>query len=118
MVTPIVDPGVGTTVTAAGYPVPPIPVLTVVDSVPLVVVSPPGSVSEPVSSPISPLLWSADVASPPSGLAPMDQYLPWRASLPAPLTPRRIIEELVSGSVVASPTGEASVAVTQPRMPL
>ena len=36
--------------------------------------------------------------------------------LPAPLTPRRIIEELVSGSVVASLTGEASVAVTQPRM--
>ena len=37
--------------------------------------------------------------------------------LPAPLTPRRIIEELVSGSVVASPTGEASVTVAQPRMP-
>ena len=37
--------------------------------------------------------------------------------LPAPLTPRRIIEELVSGSVEASPTREVSVAVAQPRMP-
>ena len=58
----------------------------------------------------------------------MDQYLPRSASLPvgestdspllpAPLTPRWIIEEMVSGSVVASPTGETSVAVAQPRIP-
>ena len=58
----------------------------------------------------------------------MDQYLPRSASLPvgestdspllpAALTPRRIIEELVSGSVVGSPTGEPIVAVAQPRMP-
>ena len=58
----------------------------------------------------------------------MDQYLSRNASLPvgeskdspllpAPLTPRRIIEKLVSGLIVASPTGETSVAVAQPRMP-
>ena len=119
MVMPIVDPEVGRT-TGGGDPVR-------VKSL-LCQVSPPGSVSEPVPSPISPLLRSADVVSPPSVLVPMDQYLPWSASLPlgvpmdsplmpAPLTPRRIIEELVSGSVVASLTREASVAVAQPRMP-
>ena len=37
--------------------------------------------------------------------------------LPAPLTPRRIIEDIVSGSVVGSPIGELMVAVAQPRMP-
>ena len=102
MVTPIVDPEVGTTVTPAWYPVPPIPVLSGVDSAPVVVasparpvgggavrdesllcqVSPPGSVSEPIPSQISPLLRSADVARPPSGLAPMDQYLLRSALLP------------------------------------
>ena len=87
--------------------------------------------SEPILSQISPLLRSADVARPPSGLAPMDQYFPRSASLPVggvhgfpfaaapppPPTPRRIIEELVSESVVGVPTGEPSVEVAQPRMP-
>ena len=86
---------------------------------------------EPIPSQISPSLMSADVARPPSGLAPMDQYLPCSALLPVgestdspllpppppPLTPRRIIEELVSGSVVGSPTREPIVAVAQLRMP-
>ena len=40
IVTPIVDPEVGTAVTPAWYPVPPIPVLSVVDSAPVVVASP------------------------------------------------------------------------------
>ena len=44
-------------------------------------VSPPVSVSEPTPSLISPSLRSEDVARSPSGLAPMDQYLPRRASL-------------------------------------
>ena len=102
MVTPIVDPEVGTSTTPALYPVPPIPVLSVVDSVPVVVaspirsvggspvrdesllcqVSPPGSMSEPIPSQILPSSWSEDVAGPPSGRAPMDQYLPRSASLP------------------------------------
>ena len=58
----------------------------------------------------------------------MDQYLLRRASLPvgestdsplltATLTPHRIIDELVSGSVVGSQTGEPMVAVAQPRTP-
>ena len=76
MVTPIVDPEVGTSATPALYPMPPIPVLSVVDAAPVVVaspirlvggggspvrdesllcqVSPPGSVSEPIPSQISP----------------------------------------------------------------
>ena len=38
--------------------------------------------------------------------------------LPAPLTPRRIVEEqFVSGSVVAAPTGDTDVAGGHPRMP-
>ena len=39
-------------------------------------------------------------------------------STDSPLLPaRRIIEDFVYGSVLASPTGETSVAVVQPRMP-
>ena len=40
MVTPIVDPVVGTSVTPALYPVPPISMLSVVDSAPVLVASP------------------------------------------------------------------------------
>ena len=40
MLTPIVDPEVGTSMTPAEYPMPPLPELSVVDSVPLVVASP------------------------------------------------------------------------------
>ena len=77
-----------------------LPAMAVVDSVPLGVasparpaggspardesllcqVSPPDSVAEAV---LSPVLQSTDVDSPPSGLAAMDQYLSWSASLPA-----------------------------------
>ena len=84
--------------------------------------------SEPIPSQISSSLRSEDVARPLSGLAPMDQYLPRDASLslgestdspflPPPRTPRRIIEDLVSGSVVGSPTGELPVALAQPSTP-
>ena len=74
MVTPIVDPVVVSSVTPALYPVPPIPILSVNDQVPVFVasslhevvespvldksssslVSPTGSVSEPITSLISP----------------------------------------------------------------
>ena len=71
-----------------------------------------------------PSLRTNDVSGPPSRMAPMDQYLPRNASLllgestdfpfrPAPLTPRRIIKKMVSGSVAGSPTGE-SVAAASP----
>ena len=148
IVTPIIDPVEETSVTPGLYPVPPIPVMSVVDPVPVLVasplqqvgespvmdqslsclVSPPGSVSEPIPSQISPSLRSDDDAARlPSGMAPMDQYLPRDASLllgestdfpflPATLTPRQIIAKLVSGSVVGSPTGEP-VAVAPPSMP-
>ena len=126
MVTPIADPEVGSSMTPATYRVPPIPKLSLVDSVPLEVASPaspaggsparnesllcqvssPGSVAWAGLSPTSPVLWSAPNVSPPSNLAAMDQYLPWSASLPvgesadfpllpAPLTPRRMVEEKV-----------------------
>ena len=103
--------------TPALYPVPPIPVLSVNDQVPVLVasslrevvmspvldkspsylLSPTGSVSEPITSLISPSLRTDDVSRPSSGMAPMDQYLPWDTSLllgestdfpflPAPLT--------------------------------
>ena len=123
MVTPIMDPVVEPSVTPALYPVPPIPVLPVNDQVPVLVasplrevvgipvldqspsylVSPPGSVSERITSLISPSLLTDDVSRPPSGMAPMGQYLLRDTSLllgestdfpflPAPLTPRQIVE--------------------------
>ena len=144
MVTPIMDPVVESSVTPALYPVPPIPVLSVNDQVPVLVafslrevvgspvlvksssslVSPTGSGSQSITSLISPSLRTDDVSRPPSGMAPMDQYLPRDMSLllgesmdfpflPAPLTPRLIVEEMVPGSVVGSPTGEPVAAASQ-----
>ena len=49
MVTPIVDPVVGTSATPALYPMLPIPVLSVVDSAPVLVASPIRHVGEPSS---------------------------------------------------------------------
>ena len=76
------------------------------------------------------MLRSTPDVSPPSGLAPMDQCLPWSVSLPVgeaadspllpppPLTPRRMVEgQFVPGSVVTSPTGETDVAGGHPSMP-
>ena len=89
MVTPIMDPVVEPSVTPALYPVPPIPVMSVSDQVPVLavsplrevggsqvldqspsyLVSPPGPVSEPIQSRISPSLRTDDVSGPPSGMA-------------------------------------------------
>ena len=67
--------------------------------------------------------------SPPSGLAPMDQCLPWSVSLPVgetadspllpvPLTPRWMDEgQFVPGLVVTSLTGKTDVAGGHPSMP-
>ena len=72
-------------------------------------------------SPTSPVLRSAPDVNLSTNLAAMDHYLPWSASLsvgesadfpllPAPLTPRRMVEgKVVPGSVVASPPGETDV---------
>ena len=71
----------------------------VLDRSPSDLVSPPGSVSEPIPSQISPLLKTDDVSRPPSGMAPMDQHLGESTDfpfLPAPLTPRPIGEKMVS----------------------
>ena len=92
-------------------------------------VLPPGSVAQAGPSPTSPVLRSTPDVSPPSDLAAMDQYLPWSASLPmgetadspllpAPLTPRRMVEgEVVPGSGVTSPNRETDVVGGHPRMP-
>ena len=64
------------------------------------------------------------VSRPPSGMAPMDQYLPQDTSLvlgestdfpflPAPRTPQLIVEEMVPGSVVGSPSGEPVATASQ-----
>ena len=88
-----------------------------------------GGVVEAVPSQTSPVLRSTEVDSPPSGVAAMDQYLPWSASLvvgettdspllPAPLTPRQMVEgQFVPGAVVTSLTGETDVAGGHPKMP-
>ena len=87
------------------------------------------SVVQAVPSSTLPVFRSTPDVSPPSGLAPMDQCLPWRVSLPveetadypllpAPLTPRRMVEgQFVPGSVVTSPTGETDVVGGHPSMP-
>ena len=126
MVMPIVDSAVGFSMTPATYPVPPVSILSFVDPVPLGVTSPaspavgsparseallrqvssPASVTSPGLSPSSPVLRSAPDVSPPSGLAAMDQELPWSSSLPsgvsadspllpAPLTPCRMVQGMV-----------------------
>ena len=83
--------------------------------------SPAGSVYGPITSPISPSLRTDDVSRPPSGLAPMDQYLPRDSSLllgestdlpllPMPLTPRPVVEEMVLGFGCGFPTREPVAA--------
>ena len=141
MVTPVVDPDGVSAMTPARYTVPPIPEISVVVSDPmdaasparpavgspagdkslLVQMSPSGLVAQACSSPTSPVLRSMPDVSPSSGLAAMDQYLPWSASppagesadsplLPAPLTPRRMVAgQFASGSGVSSPTEETDV---------
>ena len=144
MVTPIMDPVVESSVTPALYLVPLIPVLSANDQVPMLVafslqevvgspvlekypsylVSPMGSVSEPITSLISPSSQTDDVSRLPSGMAPMNQYLQRDTSLllgestdfpflPAPRTPRLIVEEIVPGSVVGYPNGEPVAAASQ-----
>ena len=129
--------------TPAFYPVPPIPLMSGSDQVPVVVasplqevggspvldrspsclVSPHGSVSEPIPSRISPLLRTDDVSGPRSGMAPMDQYLPRDTSLlleelmdfpflPAPMTPCQVVETMVPASVEGSPSGDPVAAAS------
>ena len=97
MVTPIVDPVVDPMVSAAAYPVPPLPVVLVDEPVPLLEAppirevagspvrgcspsfqaSPVGSGDGPIPSQISSSLRIADVPGPsPPCMSQMDQYLP------------------------------------------
>ena len=142
MVTPIVDPVVEFPLTPATYAMPPVPLMSFGDSIPLEVAPPAGlavgsparsetllcQVSSPASvassglPPSSPVLRSTPNVSPPSGLAALDQEIPWSDSLPlgvstdssllpAPLTPRRMVEGMVvPGPVVSSPAGDTDLA--------
>ena len=140
MVTPIVDPAVGFSITPATYPVPPVPMMWFGNSIPLEVASPAGlavgspawseiplrRVSSPASvassglPPSSSVLRPAPDVGPPSGLAAMDQELSWSAStlLPAHLTLSRMVEGVVvPGSVWSSPAGGTDVAGGPQRLP-
>ena len=106
MVVPIVDPAVGFSMAPATYPVPPVPMVSFGDSVPLEVappadlavgsptrseiplrqVSSPASVDSPGLPPSSPVLRPSPDVSPPSGLAAMDQESPWSTPLPLGLS--------------------------------
>ena len=75
------------------------------------------------------MLCPAPDVDPPSGLAAMEQYLPWSASLPlglsvdshllpAPLTPSRMVDGVVAPeSVLSSPAGGADVAGGSSELP-
>ena len=102
MVTPIVDPVVEFPLSPAMYPMPPVPLMSFGDSIPLEVAPPAGlAVGSPARSetllcqvsslasvassglpPSSPVLRPAPNVSPPSGLAALDQEMPQSASLP------------------------------------
>ena len=94
------------------------------DNSPSCLASPTSSGSGPIPFLLLPSLQTDNVSRPLSGLAPMNQYLPRDASLllgestdlpflPAPLTPRLIVEEMVPGSTVGSPTGEHVAEASQ-----
>ena len=101
--------------------------------IPLRRVSSPASVASSGLPPSSSVLHPAPDVGPPSGLAAMDQELPWSASLPlglsadaallpAPLTPSRMVEGVVvPESVLSSLAGDidvaADVAGGPPRFP-
>ena len=137
MATPIVDHVVA-------YPAPPLPVLPideqfpvlqasplregaghpVLDVFPTYAMSPTDSINKPTTSSVSPSVQEDDVSGPPSGMAPMDQYLPRNSEvllgesldlplLTMPITPRPIVEEMVLGSAVGSPAGEPVVTAVR-----
>ena len=144
-----VDPAVGFSMSPATYPVPSVPMMSIGNSIPLEVappaglavgsparseiplrrVSSPASVASSVLPPSSSVLRPAPDVGPPSGLAAMDQELPWSASLPlglsadstllpAPLTPSRMVEGVVVPELgLSSPAGGTDVAGGPPRLP-
>ena len=146
-VTPIVDPAVGFSMSAVTYPVPPVPMMPIGNSIPLEVAPPADlAVGSPAWSeiPLRRVASPASVASsglppsssvlcpapdPPSGWAVMEQDLPWSASLPlglsvdsplipAPLTPCQIINGMITPeSVLSSPAGGADVAGGSSELP-
>ena len=102
MVTPIVDPAVGFPLSSVTYYVPPVPSMSVGDSLPLEVaapvglavgsparsevpvhlVSPPASVASPGLPPSSSASCPTPDVGPPSSLAAAEQKFPWSTTLP------------------------------------
>ena len=111
MVTPIVDPAVGFSLSPATYPVPPVPLMLVEDSlppevaapvglavgsparseIPLHLVSPPASVASSGLPPSSSASRPAPGVGPPSSLAVAEQEFPWSTSLQLELSAESII---------------------------
>ena len=149
MVTPIANPAVGFSMSPATYPVPPVPMMSIRNSIlpevappaDLAVGSPawseiplrreasPASVASSGLPPSSSVLCPTPDVDPPSGLAAIEQELPWSASLPlglsvdspllpATLTPSRMVEGVVAPeSVLSSLAGGADVAGGSPELP-
>ena len=127
MVTPIVDPAVGFSMSPATYPVPPIPMMSIGNSIPLEVAPPadlavgspahieillrrvgsPASVASSALPPSSSVLRPAPDVDPPSALAAIEQELPWSSSLPlglsmdSPLLPAPLTPNRMVEGVVA-----------------
>ena len=127
MVTPIVDPAVWFSMSPATYPVRPVPMMSIGNSIPLEVAPPAdlavGSparseiplhrVASPVSvassglPPSSSVVCPAPDVYPPSSLAAIEQDLPWSASLPlglsvdSPLLPAPLTPSRMVEGVVA-----------------
>ena len=144
MVMPIIDPAVGSSMSPATYPMPPVPMMSIGNSIPLEVAPPadlavgsparseiplrrvasPASVASSGLPPSSSVLRPAPDVDPPSGLAAIEQeLLPLGLSvdsplLPAPLTPSRMVEGGVAPeSVLFSPAGGTDVAGSSPELP-
>ena len=110
MVTPIVDPVVEVPLTPAPYAMPPVPLMSFGDSIPLEVAPPAGlAVGSPARCETLLCQTSSPVLVASSGLPP---------SSPAPLTPRRMVEGMVvPGPVVSSPAGDTDLAGGPQQMP-
>ena len=127
MVTPIVDDAVVFSMSPATYPVPPVPMMSIGNSIPLEVAPPadlavgspgrseiplrrvasPASVASSGLPPSSSVLHPAPDVDPLSALAAIEQELPWSASLPlglsvdSPLLPAPLTPSRMVEGVVA-----------------
>ena len=125
IVTPIVDPAVGFPLSLATYSVPPVPSMSVGDSLPLEVaapvglvvgsparsemplhlVSPPDSVASPGLPPSSSAPRPAPDVGPPSSLAAAEQKLSWSTTLPLELSSESMLPPMTPSLMVGGGGG-------------